>query len=306
MKPKSDLKVRAGPAGIHFFGRESGLNILFDESVPPKETWAEAPRQVSIALTNACDLACAHCYAPKSRAILDFDKVTKWISELDAHGCFSIGLGGGEPTIYPQLSELCEYATRRTNLAVTMTTHAHRLNADLIKKLSERMNFIRISMDGIGSTYEAIRGRSFDDLIKKIRDVGKVLPFGINFVVNENTLGDLDAAVELVTELGAAEFLLLPEQAVGQSPGINLETLDLLRSWVGRYRGKIRLSISEASADGFPTCDPLEAETGLRAFAHIDASSVLKVSSFATCGVQISDNGVMDALHDLIEKNQDR
>ena len=62
------MKIRKGPDGIHFFDRVSGTNLLLDELIPPPETWSKSPRQVSIALTNRCDLTCPHCYAPKTKA----------------------------------------------------------------------------------------------------------------------------------------------------------------------------------------------------------------------------------------------
>src|SRR5205809_6090953 len=65
-----ELKMRPGPSGIHFFCRETGLNVLCDEVREPCISWAAAPRQVSIALTNACDLTCPYCYAPKNYATL--------------------------------------------------------------------------------------------------------------------------------------------------------------------------------------------------------------------------------------------
>lgn len=114
----SRLKVRVGPAGLHFFNRITGINILVDEIRPPTNTWSAAPRHVSVALTNACDLTCPHCYAPKNPAILAFDRLTSWLADLDANGCIGVGFGGGEPTLYPRLTELCSYAARKTNLAV--------------------------------------------------------------------------------------------------------------------------------------------------------------------------------------------
>src|SRR6266705_976700 len=52
----SQIKIRMGPSGIQLFDRTTGLNILLDEVPVPPTLWAEAPRQVSVALTNACDL----------------------------------------------------------------------------------------------------------------------------------------------------------------------------------------------------------------------------------------------------------
>jgi sulfatase maturation enzyme AslB (radical SAM superfamily) len=295
----SRIKVRVGPAGLYFFNRTTGINILVDEITAPTSTWSPAPRQVSVALTNACDLACSHCYAPKIPGMLEFDRLTGWLTDLDANGCIGVGFGGGEPTLYPRLIELCSYAAKKTNLAVTMTTHAHRLSDQLLNELAGNLHFVRVSMDGVGTTYESIRCCPFDVLLERIAALRRVVRFGINFVVNSKTVRDLDAAVQLAADLGASEFLLLPEEPVGQGDGIDNETTTTLRKWVNGYRGSIPLAVSEGGAKGLSTCNPLSTETGLAAFAHIDASGVMKRTSYDLFGVLIRESGVMTALDKL-------
>src|SRR5712692_127084 len=95
-----DLKHRAGPAGIHLFDRTTGVNVLCDEIQVPHALWASAPRQISVALTNRCDLSCPYCYAPKNRASLDLKTLIGWLCDLDSNGCLGVGFGGGEPTLY--------------------------------------------------------------------------------------------------------------------------------------------------------------------------------------------------------------
>ena len=292
----TQFKVRLGPAGVHLFNRSNGINILVDEIKPPPDVWSAAPRQVSIALTNACDLTCAHCYAPKSPAVLPFQQVAGWLAELDENGCLGVGFGGGEPTLYPHLGEICSFAMRETGLAVTMTTHAHRLNDQVLSRLKGNLNFVRVSMDGVGRTYESIRGRSFDTLIGRIKSLSRIIPFGINFVVNSNTVGDMEAAAEIAEELGASELLLLPEMPVRGRGGIDGASTQLFREWVKSYRGIVPLTVSEANADGLPTCDPFGSEAGLAAFAHIDATGLLKRTSFESTGIRIGENGVLAAL----------
>ena len=295
----SHLKARAGPAGMHFFNRATGINVLVDEIKPPRDMWSTAPRQISIALTNACDLACAHCYAPKKPAVLAFEQIIGWLKELDINGCIGVGFGGGEPTLYPRLAELCSFATRETKMAITMTTHAHRLSDQILAELKGNMNFVRVSMDGVGAKYESIRGKSFDDLLDRIKALSRIVPFGINFVINSSTIGDLQSATELAAKLGASDFLLLPEVPVRGLGGIDNETTEKLREWVERYRGSVPLSVSQAGADELPTCDPLGSETGLAAFAHIDASGSLKRTSFDAFGIPINDTGVLAAINAL-------
>jgi MoaA/NifB/PqqE/SkfB family radical SAM enzyme len=301
----SRLKVRTGAAGIHLFNRNTGMNLLLDEIKLPSSKWSKAPRQVSIALTNTCDLSCDHCYAPKNPAVLDFDCLISWLLDLDANGCIGIGFGGGEPTLYPRLAELCSYTTQKTSLAVTMTTHAHHLSDQLLKNLEGNVHFIRVSMDGVEETYESIRGRSFSGLIQRIEALSKIVHFGINFVVNSKTIDDLDKAIEIGTRLGCSEFLLLPEEATVRTGGIDRETRNILQEWVARYCGLIPLTVSRNGADGLPTCNLFSAETGLNAFAHIDASGIVKTSSCDVKGIQILENGVIAALNKLAIGNQE-
>lgn len=293
---RSKLKVRTGPSGVHIFDRTTGLNVFFDEVLLPQALWAAAPRQVSIALTNACDFTCSYCYAPKNHGTLKAEQVAIWLNELDVNGCLSVGFGGGEPTLYRHLVELCRYAAQETMLSVSFTTHAYRLDEVLIAKLAGSVHFVRISMDGLGATYEALRGRSFSILRRRLEIVRTLAPFGINYVVNSHTLPDLDAATALAAELGASEFLLLPEQPVRGSGGIDAHTFRELRRWVTYYHGPVPLVVSEAGAEGMPTCNPVTNETGLSAYAHIDANGILKQSSYDCEGVAIGAGGVMQAL----------
>jgi MoaA/NifB/PqqE/SkfB family radical SAM enzyme len=293
------FKVRTGPDGVHFFDRATGLNILVDEVSVPVARWSFAPRQISVALTNACDLRCPYCYAPKHAATLDARLLTGWLQELDENGCLGVGFGGGEPTLHPDFVWLCNFLAHNTALAITFTTHAHRLTDKLADSLRGTVNFIRVSMDGTGTTYEALRGRSFDQLNRRLNLVAATAPFGINFVVNALTFRDINTAAKVAIQSGAVEFLLLPERPTRLRRGIDPDTRAALADWVNSFRENIRLTVSESDAVGLPICDPLIKEKGLRSYAHIDASGLLKSSSFDVTGVAIRAGGVSRAINEL-------
>ena len=294
-------KVRIGPAGVHMFDRSTGLNILVEEVNTKESAWSLAPRHVSIALTNACELSCPYCYAPKRPASLDFHLMTTWLKELDENGCLGVGFGGGEPTLYRRFPEICRFAAEDTKLAVTFTTHGHNLDEQLLAKLRGQVHFLRISMDGVNATYEALRNRPFSHLLNRIRMARDLAPFGINYVVNKLTIVDLDRAIFIADNLGASEFLLLPEESVNSQGGIDEHTLEKLREWVECYSGPIPLTISEANSTGISVANPFANESGLRGFAHIDASGVLKRTSYDKGGQPIGASGVISALNLLNE-----
>lgn len=294
------MKTRFGPDGLHCFDRRNGLNVLFDECSFPAEHWSVAPRQVSIALTNVCDLSCPYCYAPKSRHTLDAQRVKGWMKELDQLGSFGVGFGGGEPMLHPAFLDLCRLGSEQTQLAVTCTTHGHRLTEALAKDLRGHVHFMRLSMDGTGKTYEHLRKRPFEVFLKKLELAETVCPVGINFVVNAETFPDLPEAATLAEQLGVRELLLLPERAVGMRSGIDGATLQHLRSWVAGYAGKLNLTVSEADAEGFGVCQPLPHEQPWMAFAHINARGELLSCSYDTHGTELGDLPLSDALKTFV------
>lgn len=295
------MRIRLGPDGVHLFDRKSGLNVLLDEVAPLEHMWSAAPRQVSIAVTNACDLSCSYCFAPKHHATLPIDRLLGWVDELDRAGALGLGFGGGEPTLYKHLAVVCGYAAEKTGLAVTLTTHGHRWTADLVSRLRGAVNFVRVSVDGVESTYERLRNRSFTQLRTALDMIAADFPLGINTVINQDTVEDLDAIAVLAADYGATQLLLLPEEPTAGTPGIAQETMRVLENWVLTYAGPVPLAASVDAALDVPIAEALPAEVGLRSYAHIDASGTARTSSFARSGILIGDDGVMAALSELAE-----
>lgn len=285
--------------GVHLFERRTGTNVLLDEVSVPRPLWSQAPRQVSIALLNACDLACPHCFAPKEHARLPDALVMAWAAELAKNGCLGVGFGGGEPTIHPQLAEICHHVAKNTCMAVSITTHGHHLTPELAARLRGAVHFLRLSMDGVGKTYERLRGRSFEDFVRRLAIAQSIAPVGINFVVNRLTLDDLNVAITFAERHGIGDLLLLPEQPTAKVPGVDERTLDLLRDLVEKHAGRVRLSISEASSTGFPVCNPFDADNGLSAYGHIDAQGMARATSFSTERVPIGSGSVVEAFTEL-------
>ncbi len=293
------MKLRNGPHGVHLFDRDTGINVLLDEILQDRTAWSKAPRQVSIALLNLCDLHCNYCYAPKHKASLTPAQVLAWLQELDQAGCLGVGFGGGEPTLHPQFADICQQAAANTQMAITFTTHGHRLSQALLDQLQGAVHFVRVSVDGVNATYERLRGRKFTALRQNLDWLAARMRLGINVVVNQHTVAELDQLAAMAADVGARELLLLPQQPTAAVAGLDATSCQQLQDWVSSYDGPVRLAVSEAGADGLPTCDPLPDERGLQAYAHIDATGRLRASSYGTAAVAIEHTGVMHALAQL-------
>jgi sulfatase maturation enzyme AslB (radical SAM superfamily) len=285
-------KARWEPNGLHLFDRTSGWHVLMDEIAPPQGAVDDTPRFLSVALTNACDLDCPYCYAPKQPQRLPFDRVLSWARELSSTGCLGIGFGGGEPTLYPRFAELCTEITRETNLAVSFTTHGHwRDEATLARSLSGSVHSIRVSMDGTGATYEQLRNRSYLAFRDAVRRLRMIAPVGVNTVVNSRTLPLLTDVAEVACELGATEVLLLPEVSSAGECRLSEQDIDRFKAWLESNMGNYPLALAGASArlmEGrYLRCSDVRgADFEL---LHVDASSQLRRCAFSAGGIEIGD-----------------
>lgn len=294
----SGVKTRQGPYGVLMFERDSGLNILFDELAPPASAWSLAPRTMSFALTNACDLRCSYCYAPKQAATLDLDRLKGWLKELDENGCLSVGFGGGEPMLYPHLAELFELVRSQTSLACTMTSHGH-LITESKQKVLDYLNFLRISVDGTSEVYEANRGRKYAKLLEVLGRVSGRVPFGLNFLVNNETIDHLEQIVEVAERFSAREILLLPQRKTAKCDDVDSVTLARLKHWILNYAGRIPLAISEQWKEGLPASSPFPGEHTSESYMHVSALGELKLNSFEGNGLVIGRAALMVAIQSI-------
>lgn len=238
-----------------------------------------------------------HCYAPKHKAHLKHEDVLKWAKELDVAGALGVGFGGGEPTLHPDFLYLCEAINQETALAVSFTTHGHQLDKKLVDKLSSVISFARLSMDGCDATYELIRGRKFHDFIQKLEMLAGKVRYGINFVVNDDTVNDL-SKLDFLGDLGCEEILLLPQHKTDVVADISSRAKMKMQSWVENYSGTMKLSISSYATEGIPICDIFSEDEWHESYAHIDADGILKRSSYSDQGVKIG-KSVMKSLKKL-------
>ena len=70
---------------------------------------------VSLQLTRRCNSKCSHCfgdYGPNTKGELTLDQAKYYIDQLPEHKTYLLNLTGGEPTLYDELIEVIEYASK--------------------------------------------------------------------------------------------------------------------------------------------------------------------------------------------------
>lgn len=236
--------------------------------------------------------------------MLNIDDVLRWAKELSENGCLGIGFGGGEPLLYPDFSSLCQRVHGNTDMSVSFTTHGNRMTDEMADSLRGSVNFVRVSIDGIGDEYEAIRGCSFQKFMQKLNIIQTISPYGVNLVINATTIHSVDAVANLAAEQGATELLLLPQIGLNAADS---STISSLYKWINSYRGGLKLAIAEHASDqALSIADPFVNEKGTKAYVHVNAEGCVCETSYdQTVHVPIrSSNGIVQAIRNLENKSK--
>ena len=184
------------------------------------------PTEVWFALTGRCNLACGHC--PRIAGVSsdeDMDAATyERVRDQVFPTADEVNFGGnnlGEQTLHKQfMTALSDI--RASGCRAVVTTNGTRLEESVAGALASHGARLRISLEGIGETYQQIRGFKWDRLVKGLRafqaaahdhpEAGATLGFGVTAF--EGNVEEVPSIVRMAHELGADKVFvqhLLPK-----------------------------------------------------------------------------------------------
>ncbi len=282
------MRIRQEISGTHLFDRVSGLHILLDGHKVLPQNRSIAPRTVSIALTNMCDLNCPFCYVQKSEDSVPLDFMLSLARKLDELGTLEITLGGGEPLLYPHFIELCNWVWNNTSLGISVTTNGHHLSPAIISAITGKISSIRFSVDGIEPRYSKVKGRPLQRLLDIISNVKGKIPYCINVVVSPGQVSALRSVIELGIGIGSENILVIPEHKYGKF-SLSTSEWQELNEIINQYESRTQLYTTYDAYDYLNiACLDTEAP-GEFLFAHVSVDKKLKPSSFCEEGILIED-----------------
>lgn len=142
------------------------------------------PDHVDLELSSSCNMVCPMCYTVTDafkklvpHRDMDFDLFRKIVDELAEHGTYSLRLSWrGEPTLNKHFMDCIRYAKKKGIKEVDSLTNALRLTPEMFEEMVElQMDWLTISFDGVGETYEKIRKPAkFHEMVEKIRKFAEI------------------------------------------------------------------------------------------------------------------------------------
>lgn len=191
--------------------------IYFKRLIEGRILRKNIPLTISLSLTGNCNFRCSYCYCNFADNKKRSDLSTNWwfnlIDESAEMGTKSILLLGGEPLLRNDIEDIVD-KIKEKHIICSMNS-----NGSLIRKkinAIKRLDYIIISLDGVGETNDKNRGEGTYDLIMEgIRNLQEnKIPFSLVCVITRNNISQLDTIIKKTREIGSAiEFNLPYEQS---------------------------------------------------------------------------------------------
>jgi len=111
------------------------------------------------------------------KGFMDFSLFCKIADQLAEQRVYSIRLSWrGEPTLNPHFVDCVRYAKEKGIREIASLTNALRLSPEMFEELVDlQMDWLTISFDGVGETYERIRvPAKFGEMVDKIRTFSEI------------------------------------------------------------------------------------------------------------------------------------
>ncbi len=241
-----------------------------------------APIYVEISPVSYCNHKCLFCgldFAHSEHVALDAGILMTRIEEMGRLGVKSIMIAGeGEPLLHPLLADIAAY-TKNCGIDVSITTNGMAGNAGMWEKLLPSLTWIRFSIDAANpETYASVHGvspASFERTISSLKEAVRIkreqnLPvtIGVQFLMIQQNLADIKAALRLYSEIGVDYVSFKPysehPQMINKS-GFTYSTamIDAIEKTVRAFAGMAQTAIifrkvaTEAYSDGvqrFASC----------------------------------------------------
>jgi MoaA/NifB/PqqE/SkfB family radical SAM enzyme len=190
-----------------------GFYTLCDKRA--KEISATSPMwRTEMILTPKCNFHCGYCRGPRSdwNTEMPLEKAKDIVYHWSKDSLKNIRFSGGEPTIYPGILELVEYAKDRGVERIAISTNGSADTEFYDKLVAAGVNDFSVSLDAccanFGDDMAGVKGY-FNKIVANIKHLSKKTYVTVGVVLTEKNVGELKKIVEFAHNLGVADIRII-------------------------------------------------------------------------------------------------
>lgn len=168
------------------------------------------PEQIQVELTTRCPLRCPQCFCDLTGQDIDKEILFSFLQKAAWLKIPYISFSGGEPLVYPHLTESIKYSSD-LGLYTALATSGAGLDRDYLEKIMNAgLSELFISLNG---STEKINSRSrdgYDETILAMKLLKNTdTPYFINWVAREDNVDDLPDLASFCRDHGARGIIIL-------------------------------------------------------------------------------------------------
>lgn len=220
-------------------------NIKYNSISQIHSSIMRGPYQMSIDITNKCNLRCLHCFNRSGenpcvenelsdKEIIDFLYDVVRIKPLNI--CFC----GGEPLLRKDLLIKGITIVSDAGIKASMVTNGILMTAEIAKQLKASNVFqVQVSVDGMGESHNRLRNMegSFDKAIQALRYLSdEGIKTAVSFAPTAWNIGDIEKVCNILKEIGVSELRCQPLMIMGRGS----ENKDTINPSQRQYRELVR------------------------------------------------------------------
>ena len=247
---KNLLKRIDGPAGMEYQSRSGQLRI---DSL--KECW--------IHITNRCNLECKHCMfrsSPRAHEELSPEDCDRIIHECYALGCRIFFVTGGEPFVSKAFIKSVQDILQLPETHVVVLTNLSLISRakDWLRALPQDRLHFQVSVDGLQTNHDALRGPNAFDRLKEdlmtLRELG--FPATLSTTITSQNVDEMPGIIDFAVrqQISNVHFLwlfrkghaddsllvepdcifpnLIAAQEQAEKTGVRIDNIEIVRSQV--------------------------------------------------------------------------
>ena len=209
---KRGFIVSDNDSGVDDFESERTVFEKFVESTPKDRS--KSPVLLSVCITNRCNLKCKHCAndsRPDSDSFLSFDDMKSIVDQAGEMGVMKLTLTGGEPLLHERIFDIIDYSSEKIS-RLGLTTNGYILDKRTAGKIKDRVDVVKISLDGLQRFHDSFRGSgSYERAINAIKMLSE---YGIETrvqitLVRENRF-EINELIQVLNGLGVKRITIVP------------------------------------------------------------------------------------------------
>ena len=171
--------------------------------------YLRAPFEVSIDITNKCNLRCLHCYNHSGNNIcsnneLSDDEIINLVKDVVDMEPLNVCISGGEPLLKKDLVYKIITLIKSKNILISMVSNGLLLDEETVQRLEKcGLDRIQISLDGLEAAHDKLRNKQgvFKETIKclDLLKESKISTF-LGFVPTSWNINDFKDVVNIAIE----------------------------------------------------------------------------------------------------------